>query len=84
MEARGARVDVVVNHDHFSIRPELMDDVTAMVQGLTGRFYARGPRYAARDLLQARLERGTNTKTNHSAQSLRCYRDFGPALAIIR
>jgi hypothetical protein len=26
--------DVVVNYDHFSIRPELMDDYTAMVQRL--------------------------------------------------
>ena len=83
-EARGTRVDVVVNDDHVSIQPELMDDDTAMVQGLIDRFYARGPRYAARDLLQARLERGTNTKTNHSAQSLRCCRDFGPALSLNR
>jgi len=62
VEARGARVDVVVNHDHFRIRPELMDDDTARVQGLTGRFYARGPRYAASGFLQARLERGSNRK----------------------
>ena len=50
MEARGARVDVIVNHDHFRIRirPELMDDDTAMVQGLIDRFCARGPRAAIR------------------------------------
>lgn len=84
MEARGARVDVVVNHDHFSIRPELMDDVTARVQGLTGRFYARGPRYAASGFLQARLERGSNTKTNHSAHSPSWCPDFGPAPSLNR
>ena len=54
--ALGRRVDVVVNYDHFSIRPELLDAYTAMVVGLTQRYYARVTRYAASGFLKARLE----------------------------
>jgi propionate CoA-transferase len=53
----GGRVDVVVNYDHFSIRPELMDAYDAMVQRLTERYYARVTRYAASGFVKARLER---------------------------
>jgi propionate CoA-transferase len=52
----GRRVQVVVNYDHFSIRPELMDAYTAMVQRLTERYYDRVTRYAASGFLKARLE----------------------------
>jgi propionate CoA-transferase len=52
----GRRVDVVVNYDHFSIRPELVDAYTAMVDRLSERFYARVTRYAASGFLKARLE----------------------------
>ena len=54
----GHRVDVVVNYDHFSIRPELMDDYTAMVRRLTERWYGRVTRYAAAGFLKARLGAG--------------------------
>ncbi len=54
----GHRVDVVVNYDHFSIRPELMDDYTAMVRRLTERWYERVTRYAAAGFLKARLGAG--------------------------
>jgi propionate CoA-transferase len=54
----GHRVDVVVNYDHFSIRPELMDDYGAMVQRLTARHYDRVTRYAASGFVKARLEKG--------------------------
>ena len=50
------RVDVVVNYDHFSIRPELEDAYTAMVDRLSERFYRRVTRYAASGFLKARLE----------------------------
>ena len=50
------RVDVVVNYDHFSIRPELVDAYSAMVDRLTARFYRRVTRYAASGFLKARLE----------------------------
>ena len=52
----GQRVNVVVNYDHFSIRPELMDAYTAMVQRLADRYYERVTRYAASGFLKARLE----------------------------
>jgi propionate CoA-transferase len=52
----GQRVDVVVNYDHFSIRPELVDAYGAMVQRLAQRHYARVTRYAASGFLKARLE----------------------------
>jgi propionate CoA-transferase len=52
----GQRVDVVVNYDHFSIRPELLDAYGAMVQRLADRHYARVTRYAASSFLKARLE----------------------------
>jgi len=51
----GKRANVVVNYDHFSIRPELMDDYDAMVRRLTERYYARVTRYAASGFLKARL-----------------------------
>ncbi|HEX7440082.1 MAG TPA: acyl CoA:acetate/3-ketoacid CoA transferase [Caldimonas sp.] len=56
VEPLGARVNVVVNYDHFSIRPELMDAYSAMVQRLADRYYARVTRYAASGFLKARLE----------------------------
>jgi propionate CoA-transferase len=51
------RVDVVVNYDHFSIRPELMDAYSAMVQRLSERYYGRVTRYAASSFVKARLEK---------------------------
>lgn len=50
------RVDVIVNYDHFSIRPELMDDYSAMVNRLTERHYAQVTRYAASSFVKARLD----------------------------
>ena len=52
----GQRVQVVVNYDHFSIQPDLVDDYGAMVSRLTSRFYSRVTRYAASGFLKARLE----------------------------
>ena len=54
----GARVNVVVNYDHFSIRPELMDAYSAMVQRLTQRYYEHVTRYAASGFVRARLRLG--------------------------
>jgi len=51
----GRKVDVVVNYDHFSIRPELMDAYGEMVKRLQARYYARVTRYAAGSFLKARL-----------------------------
>ena len=55
-EPLSQRVNVVVNYDHFSIRPELMDAYGAMVQRLSERYYARVTRYAASGFVKARLE----------------------------
>ena len=55
-EPLGVRVNVIVNYDHFSIRPELMDAYGAMVQRLTERYYARVTWYAASGFVKARLE----------------------------
>lgn len=57
LQPLGARVDVVVNYDHFSIPNELMDAYSAMVQRLAARYYGRVTRYAASGFLKARLER---------------------------
>jgi propionate CoA-transferase len=51
----GHRVDVVVNYDHFSIRPELMDAYSAMVRRLSDRHYGQVTRYAASSFVKARL-----------------------------
>ncbi|TDP71297.1 acyl CoA:acetate/3-ketoacid CoA transferase [Roseateles toxinivorans] len=51
----GKRANVVVNYDHFSIRPELIEAYDAMVRRLTERYYARVTRYAASGFLKARL-----------------------------
>jgi propionate CoA-transferase len=52
----GKRVDVVVNYDHFSIRPELMDAYAEMVKRLSERHYGRVTRYAASGFVKARLD----------------------------
>ena len=49
------RVQVVVNYDHFSIRPELMDAYSAMVRRLTERYYDKVTRYAASGFVKSRL-----------------------------
>ena len=50
------RVGVVVNYDHFTIAPELADAYTAMVQGLTDRFYTGVKRYGTMGFLKSRLK----------------------------
>jgi propionate CoA-transferase len=50
------RVAVVVNYDNFSILPALVDDYSAMVARLTGRFYSRVTRYGTGGFLKARLD----------------------------
>ena len=62
VEPLARRVDVVVNYDHFSIRPELVDAYTAMVDRVSERFYRRVTRYAASGFLKARLEHRAEAK----------------------
>jgi len=54
--AIGRRVDVVVNYDHFSIRPELVDRYSEMVDRVTDRYYSRVTRYGTSGFLKAKLE----------------------------
>ena len=46
----------MVNYDHFSIAPELVDPYAAMVNRLTARYYSRVTRYGTGGFLKARLE----------------------------
>jgi propionate CoA-transferase len=48
-------VNVVVNYDHFTIRPELMDAYGEMVRRLEAAWYERITRYGASGFLKARL-----------------------------
>jgi propionate CoA-transferase len=51
----GKRVYAIVNYDHFSILPELLDDYSAMVRGLTDRFYSGVSRYTTSGFLRIKL-----------------------------
>ncbi len=51
----GHKVNVVVNYDHFTIRPELMDAYGEMVRRLEAAWYERITRYGASGFLKARL-----------------------------
>ncbi|UGY18970.1 acyl CoA:acetate/3-ketoacid CoA transferase [Bradyrhizobium septentrionale] len=49
------RVYAIVNYDNFSIVPELLDEYSAMVQGLTDRFYSGVSRYTTSGFLRIKL-----------------------------
>jgi propionate CoA-transferase len=51
----GKRVYAIVNYDHFSILPELLDDYSAMVRQLTDRFYSGVSRYTTSGFLRIKL-----------------------------
>jgi propionate CoA-transferase len=51
----GRRVYAIVNYDNFSILPELIDDYSAMVQGLMARFYSGVSRYTTSGFLRIKL-----------------------------
>lgn len=59
LEDQDSRVDVVVNYDDFSIRPELLEAYAQMVDRLTARHYARVTRYGSKGFLRTRLDRGS-------------------------
>ena len=54
VEPLGHAVDVVVNDDHFSVRPDLADAYATMVQRLSRRWYSRVTRYTAAAFHKAR------------------------------
>jgi propionate CoA-transferase len=49
------RVYAIVNYDNFSIPPDLIDDYSAMVQGLMARFYSGVSRYTTSGFLRIKL-----------------------------
>ncbi|HRK24786.1 MAG TPA: acyl CoA:acetate/3-ketoacid CoA transferase [Beijerinckiaceae bacterium] len=51
----GRRVPAVVNYDHFSISPELLDAYTEMVKGLEARFYTTVSRFTTNAFLRMKL-----------------------------
>jgi propionate CoA-transferase len=51
----GHPVHAIVNYDNFSILPELLDDYSAMVRGLYGRFYSGVSRYTTSGFLRMKL-----------------------------
>jgi len=51
----GRRVYAIVNYDNFSIVPELLDEYSAMVRGLTDRFYSGVSRYTTSGFLRIKL-----------------------------
>jgi propionate CoA-transferase len=51
----GHRVPAVVNYDHFSISPELLDAYSEMVKGLERRFYTTVSRYTTNGFLRMKL-----------------------------
>ncbi|WP_249164180.1 hypothetical protein [Bradyrhizobium jicamae] len=59
VEARLGRLDcrvyAIVNYDNFSVLPELLDEYSAMVQGLTDRFYSCASRCATSGFLRIKL-----------------------------
>ena len=53
----GRKVRAVVNYDHFTVAPELLDAYGDMVRDLTQRFYAEVTRYTTSAFLRAKLGR---------------------------
>ncbi|WP_295438220.1 acyl CoA:acetate/3-ketoacid CoA transferase [uncultured Thiodictyon sp.] len=53
----GRKVDVILNYDHFSIRPDLEEAYIAMVKDLAGRYYAGVTRYTTSTFLRMKLGR---------------------------
>ena len=51
----GKRAYAIVNYDHFTILPELLDDYSAMVRQLTDRFYSGVSRYTTSGFLRIKL-----------------------------
>ncbi|WP_295393335.1 acyl CoA:acetate/3-ketoacid CoA transferase [uncultured Thiodictyon sp.] len=53
----GGKVDVILNDDHLSIRPDLEEAYSTMVRELAGRYYAGVTRYTARTFARVKLGR---------------------------
>jgi propionate CoA-transferase len=51
----GRKVPAIVNYDHFTIAPELLDDYTDMVRDLVRRFYSGVTRYTTSAFLHRKF-----------------------------
>jgi propionate CoA-transferase len=58
----GHKVDVIVNYDHFSIRPDLEGEYIAMVADLCERYYARVTRYTTSTFMLLKLGRALSQR----------------------
>ena len=48
-------VDTIVDYDNFEIKPDLVNDYTAMVKRLTNRFYSAVTRYTTSAFLRMKI-----------------------------
>jgi propionate CoA-transferase len=76
LKAIGSKVYAIVNYDNFSIAPELLDEYSAMVRGLTDEFYTGVSRYTTSGFLRMKLgqslrERGLAPHIFESAEEAR-------------
>ena len=55
LEPLGHRVYAIVNYDNFTILPELLDEYSAAVRSLVGRFYSGVSRYTTSGFLRIKL-----------------------------
>ena len=51
----GRKVYVIVNYDHFTINPDIVDEYSAMVSDLVNRFYSGITRYTTSSFLRVKL-----------------------------
>lgn len=76
LDGPNRRVYAIVNYDNFSIPPELLDEYSAMVRGLTERFYSGVSRYTTSGFLRIKLgealeKRGVAAHIFESAEEAR-------------
>ena len=81
----GRKIYAIVNYDHFSLPPELVDAWTDMVKRLVERYYWGVTRYTTSSFLRVKLgdalaQRGVVPHIYESAEEAHQHlRDFGPA-----
>jgi propionate CoA-transferase len=56
------KVHVIVNYDNFSIYPDILDEYSAMVRNLAGRFYSGATRYSTNGFLRTKLGDALNRR----------------------
>ncbi len=79
----GHKVHAIVNYENFSIPPDLLDEYSAMVTDIMGRFYASATRYTTSGFLRAKLgdalrHRKRAPHIHESADEARAHRTAPP------